>query len=127
MGHGKVIATSLQCIGTVGERALVGAQVRRALSELPRMLFSTVSGMGSGLLSEESSSCKSGDELHTEEFVEKESECTVREVAIELMICLTTPRTCGFIEEILSGCLHFRSVLTTMSSLSKVESSPHTR
>jgi hypothetical protein len=65
VSHGKIIAASLQCVGTVGERALVGAQVCCALSDLPGSLFSTVTRMGDGLLSKEGGSCESGDELHT--------------------------------------------------------------
>lgn len=65
MSHCKIIAASLQGVGTVGERALVGAQVCCALSDLPSMLFSTVTRVGDGLLSKEGGSCEGGDELHT--------------------------------------------------------------
>jgi hypothetical protein len=65
LSHGKVIAASLQGVGAVAERALVGAQVCCSLSDLPGILFSTVTRVGDGLLSKESSSCESGDELHT--------------------------------------------------------------
>jgi hypothetical protein len=65
VSHGKIIAASLQCVGTVGKRALVGAQVCCALSDLPGSLFSTVTRMGNRLLSKEGGSCEGGDELHT--------------------------------------------------------------
>lgn len=65
VSHCKIIAASLQGVGTVGERALVGAQVCCALSDLPSMLFSTVTRVGDGLLSKEGGSCEGGDELHT--------------------------------------------------------------
>ena len=65
VSHSKIIAASLQGVGTVGERALVGAQVCCTLSDLTGMLFSTVTRVGGGLLSKEGGSCEGGDELHT--------------------------------------------------------------
>lgn len=70
VSHRKVIAASLQSVGTVGKRALVGAQVCSTLSDFPGILLSTVTRVGNGLLSKEGGSCESGDELHTEGCLE---------------------------------------------------------
>lgn len=64
VSHGKVVTACLQGIGTVSERALVSAQVRRTLSDLTSMLLRAVTRVSSGLLGQEGSSCESGDELH---------------------------------------------------------------
>ena len=77
VSHGEVIAASLEGVGTVSERALVGAQVVPTLSDLTSVLLGAVAGVSSGLLSEEGSSCESGNELHAERCLTKRTKWIV--------------------------------------------------
>lgn len=64
--HRDVVTPSLQLLGAMGKRPLVGAQIRTSLLNLLGVLFTTLTRVGHSLLSKEGSSSNNGRELHDE-------------------------------------------------------------